>query len=387
MCISRRSLLSGALGIATAGGLAGCVDLAVAAARHESGVHTDLRIGYLPITDATPVLIAHGHGFFGNPALSEGSPTMFRSWSSLAEAFLSRQVDVVHLLMPMAVQIKYALNGRVRVIGWNHTNGSALTVNKSITDIEQLAGSQVAIPFWWSIHNIVLQKMLRARGMIPVIRSAPSKSKREVGLIVMSPPDMLPALATGAIDGYTVADPFNAIAEVKGVGKIHRFLGDAWRDHACCVLMVHEDVIARRPSAVQELSDSVVNAQILTNKDRTAAGTLLHDRRYLPQPTTAIQKALTYPAGKYPTVHPSWASERIGYTPFPYPSYTKTLVQEMESTVVDGDRSFLTRIDVDRVHSDLVDDRFVRESIRKYGGPTRLGLAANLNRVEEMDYS
>ncbi len=77
-----------------------------------------------------------------------------------------------------------------------------------------------------------------------------------MGLVVMSPSDMLPALANGAIGGYTVADPFNAAAEIKGVGRIHRFLGDVWRDHACCALLVHEDVIDRDPAGVQRLTDA-----------------------------------------------------------------------------------------------------------------------------------
>jgi ABC-type nitrate/sulfonate/bicarbonate transport system substrate-binding protein len=36
------------------------------------------------------------------------------------------------------------------------------------------------------------------------------------------------ALANGSIAGYIVADPFNALAELSGVGKILRFTGDVW---------------------------------------------------------------------------------------------------------------------------------------------------------------
>src|SRR5690606_41699511 len=67
-------------------------------------------------------------------------------------------------------------------------------------------------------------------------------------------------------DLFTVADPFNAAAEVRGVGRIHRFLGDIWRDHACCALLVHEDLIERDPVAVQSLTDSLVSAQLQDRK-------------------------------------------------------------------------------------------------------------------------
>lgn len=385
--MGRRTFLRGALGAAAIGGVAGIVDLAHAAGEDRTNRTGALRVGYLPITDAAPLLIAHGAGLYQQGVVAGSQPVMFRSWSSLAEAFISRQVDVVHLLMPMAVQLKYALGGPTRILGWNHTNGSALTVAPDITELEQLAGTQVAVPFWWSIHNIVLQDMLRARGMRPVVRSAPSKAAREVGLIVMAPSDMVPALANGAISAYTVADPFNAAAEVKGIGRIQAFLGDVWRDHACCALLVHEDVIDRRPEAVQSLTDSVIDAQLRIDADRHDAALMLHDDHYLPQPTAAIDKSLTYSPDDYRIAHPQWEPQKIGYQPFPFPSFTAALVESMHSTVVDGDRGFLDRIDPARAHAELVDDRFVRSSIDRVGGPAAFGLPTSLTRTEEVVFS
>src|SRR5699024_8303121 len=203
---------------------------------------------------------------------------------------------------------------------WNHTNGSALTVAPDITDLEQLVGTQVAIPAWWSIHNIVLQKMLRARGIRPVVREEPSKFARTVGLIVMSPSDMVPALANGAISGFTVADPFHAVAEARGVGRIHTCLGDVWRDHACCALLVHQDVIDRDPAAVQSLADSMLAAQQVIADDRAAAGRLLSDGRYLPQPAPAVARALDYDPAGFELAHPEWAPQRIGFQASPSPA-------------------------------------------------------------------
>ncbi len=383
--VGRRAVLGGALGLAALGGLAGITDLAFAAGEDRSNGSDKLRVGHLPLTDAAPLLVAHGAGLYQPEVVSGSQPVMFRSWASLAEAFISRQVDVVHLLMPSAVQLKYSLGSSVRILGWNHTNGSALTVAPHITDLDQLAGTQVAVPFWWSIHNIVLQKMLRARGLTPVVRSAPSKAAGTVGLVVMSPSDMLPALANGAISAYSVADPFNAIAEVKGVGKIHRFLGDVWRDHACCALLVHQDVIDRNPAAVQGLTDSVVAAQLMISADRPAAAAMLSENRYLPQPVKAITKALTYPPEDYSIANPTWQPQQIGYQPFPFESFTTELVGAMQSTVVDGDRGFLDRIDIGTVHKELIDDRFVRASIDSVGGPSAFGLPTGFTRTEEVD--
>src|SRR5699024_12498100 len=105
------------------------------------------------------------------------------------------QVDVNHLLMPSAIQLRHVVGADVRVVSWTHTGGGALTVAPHVTEIGQLAGTQVAIPGWWSIHNMLLQRVLRAHGLTPVVRTSPSRSAGTVELVVMSPSDMIPALA------------------------------------------------------------------------------------------------------------------------------------------------------------------------------------------------
>ncbi len=94
-----------------------------------------LKIGYLPITDASPLLIAHDGGFFKRNGIQTSAPTLFRSWPSLVEAFLAKRVDVIHLLMPLAIQLKFASNQDIKILTWNHTNGSALTVATRSTEL------------------------------------------------------------------------------------------------------------------------------------------------------------------------------------------------------------------------------------------------------------
>ena len=44
-----------------------------------------LKVGYLPITDATPLLIAHALGYFAQEGLAIDRPVMVRSWKVLTE--------------------------------------------------------------------------------------------------------------------------------------------------------------------------------------------------------------------------------------------------------------------------------------------------------------
>lgn len=383
--LDRRALLrvGGALavGAGAVGGAAALGSLVTAATAPRGVATDDIRIGYLPITDAAPLLVAHGDGYFERQGLIVGRPVLFRSWSSLMEAFLTRQVDLIHLLMPSAVQLRYVIGADVKVVSWNHTGGGAITVAPGVTEIEQLAGTQVAIPGWWSIHNILLQRVLRSHGLTPVARRAPSRSEGTVELVVMGPSDMIPALATGSISAFTVADPFNAGAVAQGVGSLHMLLDQVWRDHACCVTVVHRELIDSRPDTVQALVDAAVAAQLGITADRSAAAAILSGKNYLPQPPKAVDVAMT---GTVPDPAGGPARDRIDFHPYPYPSFTAELVRQMRTTVVDGEIRFLDGLDPAGVHHQLVDDRFVRTAIARHGGPTALGLPASLTRHERL---
>jgi NitT/TauT family transport system substrate-binding protein len=408
--LDRRRLLQGLFGLGalglTGGLAAGCsrlLDDGTAAAAdgpatgpgaEASGDPGDprLRVGYLPITDATPLLVAHGLGLYEAQGLEVARPTLLRSWAQVAEAFQSRQVDLVHLLMPMAVQLRFASDFPLRVVAWNHTGGSGLTVANDVDDVGGLAGTTVAIPSWHSIHNIALQLLLEDAGLTPIVRGEASASEGTVGLVVMAPPDMPPALAQGSIAGYIVADPFNAVAEVQGIGKVLRFTGDVWLDHACCVSVMHHDALEERPEWSRRTVEALVRAQAAVRDDRSGTAELLSEagEGYLPQPQPAIERALSsYDPSEYTATgairHPDWQTSRIGFQPFPFPSYTEELVRRMQATEVDGDRRFLDDLDPAAVHGDLVHDRDVRAAIEAVGGPGVFDLPADLSRTETID--
>lgn len=396
---SRREFLrlAALTGIAATGGpslLAACAP-GRAADTSPGGTGGDgrpIRIGYLPITDAAPLLLAHANGLYADAGLTVERPTLFRGWSQIAEAFQAGQVDIVHFLMPMAVWLRFASRVPLKVIAWDHTGGSALTVAPAIASVDQLAGTTVAVPFWYSIHNVVLQLLLREAGLTAVTSGEPSAADRTVKLIVMPPPDMPPALSTGSIAGYIVADPFNAVAEVNEIGRVLRFVGDVWYEHACCVVTTSERLITESPDVVQAVTTAVARAQLWARDNRAEAATILSTdgEGYLPQPVGAIRRALGhYDVAEYgPTgaiQHPEWETTRIGFQPFPFPTYTEALVGLLGQTAVQGDASFLASLDATAAHADLVDDRFARAAIEALGGPSAFGIPDDLARSERIE--
>ncbi|MDA0271238.1 MAG: ABC transporter substrate-binding protein [Chloroflexi bacterium] len=352
---------------------------------------TEVRVGYLPITDSTPLVLAHGLDYYTEAGLTAPAPTLFRGWAQIAEAFQARQLDVVHLLMPMAIWLRFGQNVPLRLVAWNHTGGSALTVANRVNAVTDLSGHTVAIPFWYSVHNVVLQMLLRDAGLKVLTTGEPSAANSEVKLVVMAPPDMPTALANGSIEGYIVADPFNAVAEVNNVGKILRFIPDVWFEHACCVAIMHEDDVAERPNYTQAVVNSLARAQVYARENRSEAARILSGdgNNYLPQPRPVIERALThYDHAEYvPTgaiKHPEWETERIDFQPFPYASYTEELIRQLKETVVEGDNAFLANLDPAEAHRLLVDDRYARTAIDVAGGAARFDIDASLTRDERI---
>lgn len=345
-----------------------------------------LRIGYLPLTDAAPLLIAHHQGLFQKQGLQVELPRLFRSWAQLVEAFLSGSVDVVHMLSPMTIWARYGSKAPAKVVAWNHTNGSTLTVavTKNIQTVADLGGETVAIPFWYSVHNVVLQKLFKAHGIEPVLDGNPSPS--QVKLVVMAPSDMLPALATRHIAAYIVAEPFNAAAEILSVGKVLRFTGDVWKDHACCVVQMHEKDLEQRPEWSQKVVNAIVEAQIWIRANREQATKILsreNKLRYTPHAYKTLAEVMLMDKKTHQSYveagaikHPDWDNNRINFQPYPYPSYTETLVELLRDTKVKGNKSFLDELSPEFVAKDLVDDRFVKQAIESLGGMAVFGQEA-----------
>jgi len=354
-----------------------------------------VRVGYLPITDATPLLVAHQQELWQKQGLKVEKPRLFRSWAQLVEAFLSGQVNLVHMLSPMAVYARYGSQSPAKIVAWNHIDGSSIAVaaNKEVETLKDLAGTTIAIPFWYSIHNIILQYLFRRDGLEPIGEGTPTGN--QVKLVVMAPSDMLPALATGRVAAYIVAEPFVALSEVNKVGKVLRFTGDVWKEHACCVALMHQQDLEGRPEWSQKVVSGLVKAQAWVRDNRSQTAELLSRRapgRYTPHTEDVLKKVLAPTAEEQAFYkksgaikHHDWPSHRIDFQPFPFPSYTERMVELLKDTYVEGNSRFLEKLAPAAVAKDLVDDSFVKNAIESLGGMRAFGQPESFEREEVID--
>jgi NitT/TauT family transport system substrate-binding protein len=370
--VSRREVLD----YFAAGGLAALAASLTAGAR-AAEADDEVRIGYLPITDAAALLVAHAKGYFEEEGLKVAKPMLVRGWAEISEGFAARRFNLVHLLNPVPVWMRYNNKIPAKIMAWGHTNGSGIVVghHTSIKSFADLGGTQIAVPFWYSNHNIMLQMALRAAGVKAVIKPQGAKlAPDECNLQVMAPPEMTAGLAARKIDGYIVAEPFNALGELKARARMLRFTGDIWKNHPCCVITMHEDTVARRPEWTQKIINAIVRAELYAAQNRQEVAKLLSadGKGYLPVPDAVVDRAMNYyDLDVYGPTHAiahaaEWHNHRIDFQPWPYPSATELVVDAMNKTVVAGDTTFLKGLDPKFVAKDLVDYEHVRAALAKY---------------------
>ncbi|MCG8470363.1 MAG: ABC transporter substrate-binding protein [Desulfobacterales bacterium] len=372
--LSRRKFLVES-GIAAASAALGCAAFpGVSLASKEP----ELRLGYLPITDSAPLLVAHGLGYFKEEGIRMKRPLRVRSWSALMESFLTGKFNLTHMLLPMPVWMRFKNRVPIKVLAWNHTNGSTLTVggHSALREFADLGGHHIAVPHWYSVHNVMLQMAIRHHGLIPVIQpQSKPLAPNEVNIFVLPPPEMPAALVGRKVDGFIVAEPMGAISEIKTGARIMRFTGDMWKNHPCCVVVMPEKITQFHPAFSQRVINAVVRAQLWITENREKAAHLLSrdGMGYLPMDQEVLKQAflaydpLVYgPSGALR--HPEWQMDRIGFQPWPYPSATRLLVRELANTRVEGDLAFLKGLSPEFAARDLVDDRFVRCAMEALGG-------------------
>jgi NitT/TauT family transport system substrate-binding protein len=297
---------------------------------------------------------------------------MVRSWNILTESFLAGKFNLTHMLFPIPVWMRFKQKVPIKVLAWDHTNGSAVTVkgDSDINSFKDLGGKQIAVPSWYSMHNLIMQMGIKSQGLRPVIKSQYDKlEKDEVNLLILSPPEMPTALLGNKIDGYIVAEPFNALAEIKFNARIMRFTGDIWKNHPCCVIVAHENFINKNKILVQKAMNAIVRAQEwCTHNPAETAHLLSRDGEgYLPVSKDVLHKVFHDP-DKESLVHPEWNVNRIGFQPFPFPSATQFIIDQMKQTRVEGDTLFLKNLDTNKAADDLVDNSFINKTLDEMGG-------------------
>jgi NitT/TauT family transport system substrate-binding protein len=170
-----------------------------------------------------------------------------------------------------------------------HRYGSAFVVRKNgpVKTFGDMRGRVVAIPSRFSDERLIVFRAMKVWGIKP----------SEIKMVEMAPPDVAGALAAGAIDAFSMGEPFPSQAEMGGFGRVLFQAREYWPDYMSCVLVVRQDMIDSRPDAVQTLISGIARSGLWLDrgkKQRDDAADFVA-RLYYNQKPALLRWALTKP--------------------------------------------------------------------------------------------
>jgi ABC-type nitrate/sulfonate/bicarbonate transport system substrate-binding protein len=189
-----------------------------------------MRLGFLPLVDSAPLIVAEAMGFAEEEGLTldlVAAP----SWSALRDLLALGSVAAAHMLAPVPVAMALGLGGPARfdVLSVLNLNGNAIGVSRGLavrmgtTDFGDArgtglallaaagAGLRIAVPYLFSMHHDLVRYWLEGLGQ-PLPPG--------VEIVTVPPPLMPDALAAGEVDAFCVGEPRGSVAVDRGAGVL-----------------------------------------------------------------------------------------------------------------------------------------------------------------------
>lgn len=262
------------------------------------------RIGYVPLIDATPLLVASELGFFENENLHvELSREL--GWGSIREKIVYGELDGAPAPAGLLYSILLGTHAPACPVSTDlvlNLQGNAITLSKRLwekgvrdartfrlvvrTEAPRKPALAVVSPF--SSHHYLLREWLRTAGLDP---------DRDVRITVLPPPLVAEHMREGQIDGFCAGEPWNSGAILGGDGWVVATSASLAPGHVEKVLAMRNDSKARRPEAYAALRRALVEACKYSDQpeNRPELVNFLHDRGIFPLPREALSNGLVGP--------------------------------------------------------------------------------------------
>jgi nitrate/nitrite transport system substrate-binding protein len=287
----------------------------------------DLKVGFIPITCATPIIMAHPMGFYSKHGLNV-EVIKTAGWAVVRDKTLNKEYDAAHMLSPMPLAITLGVGSSpipYTMPAVENINGQAITLavkHKDRNDPKLWKGFKFAVPFDYSMHNYLLRYYVAEHGIDP---------DTDIQIRAVPPPEMVANLRADNIDGYLGPDPFNQRAVYDGVGYIHVLSKELWEGHPCCAFAASREFITTMPNSYAALLKAIIDATAFAHKaeNRKQIAAAITPANYLNQPETVLEQILT---GTYADGLGNVKRDpnRIDFDPFPWQSFAIWILTQMK---------------------------------------------------------
>jgi nitrate/nitrite transport system substrate-binding protein len=241
----------------------------------------EVRIGFIPLTDCSSVVMAAVQKFdekYGIKII----PSKEASWASVRDKLVNGELDAAHVLYGLVYGVHLGIGGPKKdmsVLMSLNNNGQAITLSKALhgkgvsdgASLAKLVAKKekdytFAQTFPTGTHAMWLYYWLAAHGIDPF---------KDVKNIVVPPPQMVANMRVGNMDGFCVGEPWNNRAIIDGIGFTATTTQDIWTDHPEKVLGTTAEWVSKNPNTARAMTAAILEAgrwidSSIGNKQKTA---------------------------------------------------------------------------------------------------------------------
>ncbi|OUL34527.1 CmpA/NrtA family ABC transporter substrate-binding protein [Nostoc sp. 106C] len=255
---------------------------------------TKAKLGFIPLTDAAPIIIAKEKGFFAKYGMTNVEVIKQKSWpvtrDNLKIGSAGDGIDGAHILSPMPYLMTINDKVPMYLLARLNTNGQAISVANKLKDLKvgleskglkeaaakakaDKKAMKLAITFPGGTHDLWMRYWLAAGGINP---------DQDVVLEPVPPPQMVANMKVGTIDAFCVGEPWNAQLVNQKLGYSALVTGELWKDHPEKAFAMRKDWVDKNPNAAQALLMAVLEAQQWCDKpeNKEEMCKICSDRKY-----------------------------------------------------------------------------------------------------------
>jgi nitrate/nitrite transport system substrate-binding protein len=267
---SRRKILATSTKALAGASLMALVDPLVKAGAWAAGSDapekTDIKIGFIPLTDCASVVMASEMGFDKKYGLKI-TPSKEASWPSVRDKLINGELDAAHALYGMIYGVQLGIGGTKKdmaVLMTLNNNGQAITLSRKLFEKGVTDGASLkalidkekreytfAQTFPTGTHAMWLYYWLAAHGINPM---------KDTKIVTVPPPQMVANMRVGNMDGYCVGEPWNARAIADGIGFTATTTQAVWKDHPEKVLGTSAEFTEKYPNTARAITAAVLEA-------------------------------------------------------------------------------------------------------------------------------
>ncbi|MGD8106234.1 CmpA/NrtA family ABC transporter substrate-binding protein [Pantoea sp. FN0302] len=226
-----------------------------------------VRVGFIPLTDCAPVIMAALKGFDKKHGINL-QPSKEASWAAVRDKLASGELDAAHALYSMIYGLHLGIAGKQQAMANLMTlnnNGQAITLSSQLRQQgvhdgnslqKRVAASEpgtyrFAHTFPTGTHAMWLYYWLASVGIDPF---------RDLRLLVVPPPQMVMNMKIGNMSGFCVGEPWNQRAISEQVGYTAVTSQQVWPDHPEKILATRAQWVQDNPNTARALTAAVLEA-------------------------------------------------------------------------------------------------------------------------------